>query len=125
VERYQLHSAAVEMEMPWQLRHQKQVCQFALSELFETTDWTRDQIIGSVLFDETLNMSALFRYCFADGQKIERVKDEYREQAVLQYMRHPKAYDFIWGTLLPKGFSKFARQTYLEMISQGEEGEDG
>jgi hypothetical protein len=74
-----------------------------------------------VLVDGTLAISALFRYCLAKmigGKRFEKIAASYEDEAVLEFQRFRKWYKLHWGALLPKGFSRFAREQYPFLLSK-------
>ncbi len=121
VDRYLRHNQSVVAEMPWDFQHQKLVCHAELTARFAGTNWTRSEILANVLYDETLDMSALFRYCFAVQAKEPQIADTYKREAIIQYMRRPDEYDKVWAQLIPEGFHSYAEGQYLNLVSQAEE----
>jgi len=77
-----------------------------------------------ILYDNSTQLSALFRYCTAydvastsDDDDVRRVFgricSEYRGEAAEQYLDHPDAYDAVWGVNhIPNKFRKQADLIY-------------
>lgn len=80
--------------------------------------WSDPDIWEHVLCNESLGLSALFRYCQARSIKLKRmrpIRKRYRIQAFLQYLRNPKAYDRSWGMVFPEGFKAEASEVGISL----------
>lgn len=71
--------------------------------------WSQKDILTSVLTDDSLPLSALFRYCLAVSERLPDVAARLRGAAEGQYMRNPDAYDRAWRRWLPSMFGAIAR----------------
>lgn len=121
IDRMLVYSEAHRNEMPSYLAHQKNVCHTALRSFFGSTDLSQEKIVAAVLVDRTLDMSALFRYCFAVHANVPHIADRFRDQAVMQYVRYPDDYDAIWKEMIPEGFREHAATTYPTLALQSED----
>jgi hypothetical protein len=64
---------------------------------------------ASVLLDETLSLSALYRYCLAHsigGDRFDRIAGLYEDEAIRQYRRNRSDYDVTWGQWVPATIRK-------------------
>jgi len=122
---YQEFTQYLDAHEPISFNHQKQVCRNAAADLYAATNWTDDEIMGSVLFDESLAMTPLFRYCMAKSLKIERVYTDYLHKAVLQYIPRKQLYDNVWGNFIPARFAQKAEQVYWDLVNRTTEVDDG
>mgnify|MGYP001307789310 CR=1 FL=1 len=77
--------------------------------------WTPEQILSSVLWQDTLQLSALFRYAVAHETGLRAVLDTYRHTAYLQYLFARAAYDATWGEMIPADLRDQADQAMLEL----------
>lgn len=69
----------------------------------------------TVLSDESLELSPLFRYCLARsmvGVKFQRLAREYLRPAILQFSYYEGHYAEHWNRWLPCGFVEQARKLY-------------
>lgn len=81
----------------------------------------RPVIVKSVLLDENLSMSVLFRYCMAKREKIGSVAKRYFRAAAWQYTRDKALYDYHWKDFIPEGFSDRALAIYGNLgVKDGE-----
>lgn len=62
----------------------------------------REDTWKMVLLDESLQMTAMFRYCLACSEKLPNIAARYREAAVLEYSSSPDNYDKYWGEWIPQ-----------------------
>ncbi len=72
-----------------------------------------------VLANKGLELSPLFRYCYATilgGRRFERLAACFEDQAVLQFERNRDDYLRWWYRLLPPGFSDRARDMYPYLL---------
>lgn len=72
-----------------------------------------------VLADTELALSPLFRYCIAfrmKGKVFDDIADLYESRAIFQFQRARVAYKKYWKAILPKGFSKYAREIYPQLL---------
>lgn len=77
--------------------------------------------VEEVLYDETLALSALFRYCLAvsmkgKGKQFEDAANSFKERAALQYVRHKAQYDESW-TCIPPKFKAEASRSFEGSVS--------
>lgn len=75
--------------------------------LNELMEWPKELIWLTVLKDESLSLSSLFRYCQAvaiGGPRFEKVARKYRVAAMLQYIRGREEYDRVWKDWLSPEF---------------------
>lgn len=78
-----------------------------LEQHLKTT--TMQESTFKILVDETLPLSALFRYSLARSMKMFDVCRRYRLAAIAQYLEAPDEYDEIWREWLPACFKENAR----------------
>jgi hypothetical protein len=107
--------AAPDIEMA--LRSQTEVLITAF-RCFDGGETEQDAWVG-VLLDESLSLSALFRYCLAlqcaDGyrdlstNRFQRVADHYEWPANEQYRKNKDAYDRAWVIILPPSLRNESR----------------
>ncbi len=85
--------------------------------------WTDAQVYSEVLQNNLIPLSALFRYAVAVQQGCPEVADLYRTEAAIQYLSAPRAYDQVWGKLVPPEVAALARLTpdQLSSVSLEEE----
>ncbi len=61
--------------------------------------------LAAVLLDESLPLSALYRYCLATsigGERFRRIARLYEVEAARQYRRNRADYDAVWGRWIPE-----------------------
>ena len=84
---------------------------------------SEDAALVSVLLDDTVELSPLFRYCAAvfsrnnDPERFGKVIEYYYEPALVQYMRSKKNYDEIWREFIPEDFRREAPRKYEALIA--------
>ena len=64
----------------------------------------------SVLWNMEVELSPLFRFCWAASMKLKSfrsIRDHYLPLAAIQYSRDPDAYDKIWGDKIPANFRTY------------------
>lgn len=59
-----------------------------------------EQTLVAILYDRSLDLSALYRHCFAKRNDLPDVAFDWFEFAVAQYQRACNAYDKAWGSFL-------------------------
>ena len=91
----------------------------------EGEEVTTEQLQRSVLWDETLTLSALFRYCLARREGLKDVAHHYRLGAAMQYMRHHEDYDAVWGDWISDKFKDYAQRTYQSVLAGALQEEKG
>lgn len=69
---------------------------------------TAEDAWRSVLSDETLSLSPLFRHCVAANESLDNIAKYYHAQAVTQYLCAPTEYNEVWGKLIPDDFKLHA-----------------
>lgn len=62
---------------------------------------SRVDVIKYVIADSSLELSALFRFCLAHDEAQQRLKDFYRDQALMQYGRNIRQYNETWKDWIP------------------------
>lgn len=71
---------------------------------------TPHQIRESLLTDESLELTALFRFCLAESENLNEISQRYYERAAAQYATHASIYNKVWGKWLPRWFrEKFSQ----------------
>jgi len=75
----------------------------------------------SVLLNESLPLSALFRYCLAYSEGLAKVAAIYKEAAARQYMRNSRTYDLVWGSWIPEEFKHEAELMYRRELRRSED----
>jgi len=87
------------------LRVQKQTARTYIRLGQQPVKQTPHDVWAAVLLDETLPLSALFRFGLATsigGERFERIASRYEAAAARQYRRCPHVYDTVWGKWVPK-----------------------
>lgn len=76
----------------------------------------------SVLTDDDIPISSLFRYCLAlkialenKSRRFKDVAEQYARLAALQYIEDPDVYDEVWGEWIPAGFRESSDVVYEEV----------
>lgn len=88
---------------------QKQVARANIArETQNTPNLSRVEIQEYVLLSETLELTALFRYCLAISEKLVDVARRYHQAALVQYVLDRRSYDQIWQDWIPAGLAKAA-----------------
>lgn len=80
-----------------------------------------EQSHSTVLCDEALELSALFRFCLAcklmeRGALFADIARQYEGEAAVQFQRSKKEYLESWGEWLPPDFAKRSRRIYLRSL---------
>lgn len=70
--------------------------------------WPLTEFQQHVLADNSIPLSALFRYCTAMHLGLSRVSDFFLTAAAWQYSREPWIYRRVWGSFLPADFDRRA-----------------
>ncbi len=94
-----------------------------------------EKLWAMVLGNRDIDLSPLFRYCLARSIATEAktaepgrftdIAKRFHEEAALQYIFAPEAYDAFWKTALPPGYAKDADETYRFMFTgTGQPGEE-
>lgn len=81
---------------------------------------TREQIVASVLWNDSLQLSGLFRYGAACAANLPEVAATYRDRAYLQYLFAKKAYDKVWGDMVPAALRVEADKSMLNLAAATE-----
>ncbi len=74
-----------------------------------------------VATDSHLDLSPLFRYCFAFSigtKKMLRVARKFQAEAVLQFECYRRAYKKSWADSLPAGFARMSRELYPFVLAK-------
>jgi hypothetical protein len=73
-------------------------------------DWTPEKVIHSVVTDLTIPFNPLFRFYLAHINELNQSSQDYRNTALLEYIRSKKAFDKSnWTTILPVDFKEEIR----------------
>ena len=88
--------------IPAEFAFQQSVCRRYTALIKEDEHLTGQELFARVLLDETINMSALFRYCLARNVKLEEAAGQFFRPALLQYVLHADTYDRVWKQWIPK-----------------------
>jgi hypothetical protein len=84
------------------------------SVYIERYGWSAFQVVESVVKDLTLNLNPLYRYYLARVNGLDLLADQHRDAAIVEYMRHPKAYDCSdWVKVIP---SEIVNQAKLSVV---------
>jgi hypothetical protein len=80
-----------------------------------------EDAMNETIRDESLPLSALFRYCLAlskDAQKVKRLAERYYILAAVQYYPKRDIYDQVWGECIPDDFREDAATIYEGIAQQ-------
>ena len=83
----------------------------------ENEELSKTSLQATVLLNEDVALSALFRYCLAKSEGLTEISRLYRDAAALQYMRHRKDYDQIWKNWIPNKFKARAAAVYQQILT--------
>lgn len=120
LDNYQKHSAeGGKYDLNTSLALAKEVFKSRLYYYVDQTDMEQADILTAVLFDETLQMSPLFRYCMSIRFDLIPVRKEYFKAAVLEYVRDREEYDRCWSDVLPESLRTNADSYYQRIIGNG------
>jgi hypothetical protein len=80
---------------------------------------------ATVLLDEDLDLSALFRMCLAYGlmdrdKVFKKIVKEYMGRAAVQFERSRREYRRTWGDFIPVDFVKRSRRLYEEALGHSD-----
>lgn len=105
------------------LRNQVQTAAGEIRLLQHLEGLSMERATFRVLEDESLPLSALFRYCLAAGMpqatQFAPLKKRYRAAAAVQYLRAREAYDKVMGPRwLPEPFIRRVEDYYLEALQE-------
>ena len=105
LDRYQVESPEVLIsEVKDALQTEKAHCMWAIALIEDDDDAQGPELWREVLFDDTIPMSPLFRYCVAYRDKLHDVANEYEQSAMVQYSLARKAYEEGWKGWIPEDF---------------------
>lgn len=82
----------------------------------------RMRAIGLTLGNTAVQISSLMRVCLAtkaNTPALLRLAKLFAEEAALEFMRYPKAYEATWSDFLPEGFAERAARLYKDWLSRG------
>jgi len=88
--------------------YEKAYCASSITLMEEELGRKGKPVWRSVLLDESIPLSALFRYCLARSESIDDVAEEYEIPAMTQYIVARKEYDQVWGNWIPEDFRSSA-----------------
>lgn len=84
------------------------------SVYIERYGWTAFQVVESVIRDLTLNLNPIYRYYLAKVNGLDRLANQHMNDAIVEYLRHSKAYDNSdWAKLLQPEIVNQARLTVV------------
>jgi len=75
-------------------------------------------VYGLVLTDESIELSALFRYCLAKSLRLKKIASIYLHRAAMQFYCNPVGYIKVWKRWLPKGFKVKASKLFKFMVGE-------
>lgn len=83
----------------------------------------RDQAVITVITNDSIELSPLFRYCLAwsmGTDKFRKLARLYQDHAVIQFQRFRQYYQRYWSEWLPVGFVLLADKIYPTLITYEE-----
>jgi hypothetical protein len=113
----------------WQPQYGKQIAQafhtqqaIARSQIAYCAEFNQsyEQTFAMVLLDESLQLTAMFRYCLAVGEKLDAIAARYKDAAVLEYLSSPDDYDKYWGEWIPQQLRNSAGEVAKAIAVAGE-----
>lgn len=116
---YMLCETGGKLDLATAAQLQKELLKANLYKYIGMQDWTQEEVLATVLLDETVEMGPLFRYSMASKFKLPTIQNEYFNAAVFEYMRDQDAYDAQWADIIPSDFSKTATAYYSKVIKNG------
>jgi len=90
----------------------------AAAAFSDQPEWPDQEIRRFVLLDETLQLSALFRYCLAVEHGLRAIAQKFCQTATFQYFPHPDEYDAVWGPRIPAEFRRRARELFSALLAE-------
>lgn len=88
--------------------------------IFSGKDGPTDSTVSRMLVDPLIQLSALFRYCFAvsmgNPKRFGRIAKVYKQAAIKQYMGNRDAYNAVWKGFIPASFRLEAERAYFAMM---------
>lgn len=96
-----------------------QYYELALGPVMRDSGWTRTQILGHVLFNESIGISPLMRYCLAVayGPELHNVASYYCLPASIQFTRRRAALE-AWYPIIPDDFIEQAERRYRGYVTE-------
>ncbi len=76
---------------------------------------SEQECLRSVIVNDTVNLSPLYRYCVATGEGLPRHAGMYKTLALRQYCLAPSLYDEVWGGWIPEHLKKEAEAARLSL----------
>jgi len=87
----------------------------ALDQQAYFPDASEHECLRSVIVDDTVSLSPLYRYCVAIGEGLPRHASFYKEMALRQYCLAPSLYDEVWGGWIPEQLKTEAEAMRLSL----------
>ncbi len=108
VELYERWQAEFEEQIGIAFRFHREQARSTLAALTEDAKLTTAQRWELMLLDESKPLTALFRYCLAVSEGYRKIAKHYHEQALMEYLCAPGAYDRHYGKWIPARLRKEA-----------------
>lgn len=106
---YQAACATLRDEMQAEFNSQRSTCHdYLLTTAYKYAFADKIQALRYTLFDESVQLSNLFRYCLAVSENLHDVAGHYAEPAMAQYLLSPQEYDQVWKEYIPAAFRRRA-----------------
>jgi hypothetical protein len=86
--------------------------------MYQSVGVEKEESYAAVLFDKSIAISPLMRYCvsMSIGGEFKKIARQFEPDAILQFMRYPAEYKRVWKAVLPKGFTVRARRIYPYLL---------
>lgn len=98
-----LSELASEDEIAVAYRLDKEYMRTAMSSSrYFRPDKSHDWSMTALLLDNSLDVSALMRFCVAHEMKLRPVMNRLERRAIAQVIRAPKAHSKVWGKAIPE-----------------------
>lgn len=98
------------------LRTERELCCSRLMYLQKYVGLSSEAARKFVIYDTSLQLSPLFRYCLAVAVGIADAADEFKEAAAGQFLLAPDGYAKAWKSVLPPKFATEARSWYTQAV---------
>lgn len=109
------------------LTFQVELCSTKISNAVTLAGMSKNLACAFTLTDDSLELSALFRYCIAcsmSGEKFKLIATQYEQDAVVQYWHRRDRYRKYWSRILPAGYDRQAQILYRRLVGR-ERGDHG
>lgn len=114
LEEYQDLSSFDDEELETNFQSEQALCASRIAASEDAYD-DKEMLWKSVILDESLPLSPLFRYCLALSEGFSRDARRYYKAALLQYLQSMDQYDEVWGKWIPESLKGDARLVYCQI----------